>query len=292
MYIAFLPQLALMMMIIALCLFLIKKKKAGMKLGIFAVAIICTLLCITTQPLSKIKSFTIKEGDSLSIAFFNVLFENKDYPGVIEPAKELNADLIIFQETSDRWIKELHTAFDIKYPYQLNVVTGRSSYLKQVLFSRYPISKVKISHFNGYPMLQATIQLQKTQFRLFSFHAMVPRDKKHQKLRDKQLQSLTESITNYSGIPVIFAGDLNTVPWDPALLKFKSVADMADSRNSFNFTFAVKSPWGKVPIDYIMGNHHIRSREFKTIKTSADHRGVFGVFQVEEMNLKGRNSDV
>lgn len=280
MVVAFVPQLVSLLLIIGLFLVFLRKLRTGVIVVSIGSLICLVLLIMTVQPFSKIKTMTIRPGELFTVAFFNVLYENQDYSGVLDHVENLSPDLIVLQEASRSWMLESLRLLGEEYPFHF-AVNVKSCYLQQIIFSKFPINNPQVNYFDGYPMFMADLYIRQKQVRLYSFHAMVPFNKSFKDRRNNQIKDLGSMISQEKELPVLFAGDLNSVPWDPAILKLKSETGLIDSRRSFDYTFAVKAPFLRVPIDYLMHNSQVSCINFGLLSTSSDHHGLVGEYVLD-----------
>lgn len=154
----------------------------------------------------------------LRVMTLNVLAENQNYDGVRRYIREVKADIVVLQEVNHLWSQNVltWTEFAVR-------VTSLSSDI--AVLSKYPLSTPAAAAVRNLSPIVTRIALKvgspQTQVVLYGIHPASPRSVEKWIARNKTLKSTAEAIElEGDGQPVIVAGDWNTPPWSPHLLRF------------------------------------------------------------------------
>lgn len=151
------------------------------------------------------KPFTIMTG--------NVGNDRAKPEKLIPVVRDSGADLVAFQEVSDRQAKALSDELGLEYPHQAIYPGG---FAGKALLSRCPILDSKQLHFSVVrPDLKAVVDIDGTQVTLIIAHPPPPkphwRGLKFDRQTWQQITSLAELAINDS--PAVLLGDFNLADW-------------------------------------------------------------------------------
>jgi endonuclease/exonuclease/phosphatase (EEP) superfamily protein YafD len=132
---------------------------------------------------------------------------------LIPVVSDSGADLVAFQEVSDRQAKALSDELGLEYPHQVIYPGG---FAGKALLSRCPILDSKQLHFSVVrPDLKAVVDIDGTQVTLIIAHPPPPkphwRGLKFDRQTWQQITSLAELAINDS--PAVLLGDFNLADW-------------------------------------------------------------------------------
>ena len=151
------------------------------------------------------KPFTIMTG--------NVGNDRAKPEKLIPVVRDSGADLVAFQEVSDRQAKALSDELGLEYPHQAIYPGG---FAGKALLSRCPILDSKQLHFSVVrPDLKAVVDIDGTQVTLIIAHPPPPKPHwgglKFDRQTWQQITSLAELAINDS--PAVLLGDFNLADW-------------------------------------------------------------------------------
>ena len=132
---------------------------------------------------------------------------------LIPVVRDSGADLVAFQEVSDRQAKALSDELGLEYPHQAIYPGG---FAGKALLSRCPILDSKQLHFSVVrPDLKAVVDIDGTQVTLIIAHPPPPKPHwgglKFDRQTWQQITSLAELAINDS--PAVLLGDFNLADW-------------------------------------------------------------------------------
>ncbi len=237
-----------------------------------AAAVLVALLLAFPPQRTEQPEMSTSGKELVRVAQMNVFQPNDDHDAVIATALATNADVISFQEVSPTWADVLHRGLEAKYPYH-RLVPGNNCY-GIALFSRLPFLRIDVLPLARRSMLCAEVGTPAGPVRLLSVHATSPGSYAHFRDRNRQLEQLA-SMVNESLMPVVLIGDLNTVSWDRALIRFCDTTGLREHPESDQATWP--SLWGValIPLDHILVSRElaVTGLDLFTISGS-DHRGI------------------
>ncbi|MBK7555809.1 MAG: endonuclease/exonuclease/phosphatase family protein [Flavobacteriales bacterium] len=209
----------------------------------------------------------------LRVGQFNVLQPNGKKEAMIGTARASGADVLSFQEVDDAWAKVLDTALSGDFPYRR--IVPRSDCYGIALFSRLPFEALEVIDLLGAPAIQATVRCDGGQVVVTAVHARSPFPSSAFHKRNRQLEMLAERLA-VMGKPQVLIGDLNTVTWDDAMLRFRGRAGLGAAPEFVQATFPNVLGMSLIPIDHILGSSQIAITNVSTaFLNGSDHRGLF-----------------
>ena len=120
-------------------------------------------------------TLNIRQGkEQLSVLQFNVLNTNTSYNQTLERIKELNADLISFQEVSKVWSEELESSLKGLYPYY-KIVTDAGQGI--AIFSKNQLIDLNVLNWKGTQNITGKIRVKTEEINFFTLHTRSPTTK-------------------------------------------------------------------------------------------------------------------
>ena len=269
----------IMCIIFLLSIYWIWKSRWHLSLAAF-----CSLLLIDSilPPLYSRDSVRAPSSNSFSIAHFNVLISNTEYESTIAAAINSKADFISFNEVTQAWADSLDRGLSGIYSYSKVVPNDESSFGIAV-YSKYPLSDLKILCIEDIPNITGRIKLTDTSLYFITSHTKSPISNKNYKIRNRHIHAIANHLKTIEG-PVVAAGDYNIVPWDSVINTFKKKAALVDSRQSLTPTYPAYLKIAQIPIDYIFHSDELDCLSFSTISgTSSDHLSIIGYYQFKNL---------
>ena len=221
-------------------------------------------------------TLNIRQGkEQLSVLQFNVLNTNTSYNQTLERIKELNADLISFQEVSKVWSEELESSLKGLYPYY-KIVTDAGQGI--AIFSKNQLIDLNVLNWKGTQNITGKIRVKTEEINFFTLHTRSPTTKAKYVNRNQHLRLIQDYVAEHEG-EFLVLGDFNTVPWDKRLKKFRSSTKLRDSRKRLTPTYPTWNPFfAQIPIDYIFHSEGIGCDSLSTVKITSDHKAILGSF--------------
>lgn len=208
----------------------------------------------------------------LRVGQFNVLQPNGKKAAIISTARSTGADVLSFQEVDNAWASVLDTALSHDFPYRR--IVPRSDCYGIALFSRLPFETVEVIDLLGAPVIQATVRCGKEHVVVTAVHARSPMPYSAFLKRNRQLEILAARLA-VLGKPHVLIGDLNTVTWDDAMLKFRQRSGLCTAPAFEQATFPNVFGMSLIPIDHVFGSSQIAITNVSTAHLNgSDHRGL------------------
>lgn len=241
-------------------------------------SIFLLMLVKINQPIDV--GYHISQGkEELTVLQFNLLTVNDAHDETILHIKSLNPDLISFQEVSLAWADELENGLSDQYPFYKVVKTYDESQ-GIAIFSKHPIVEDEILSWYGTINIAGKIQVGTEDINFLALHTRSPTSKFKWQLRNAHINAAEEFVRSKAG-EFLVLGDFNTVPWDRKLLRFKSTAELKDSRRKLTPTFPTWNPYlAQIPIDYIFYSKGIQCDSLDAVAITSDHKAIIGKFSL------------
>lgn len=225
--------------------------------------------CPTERRL-RILVLNVKEGDVVNPAMFDLV-------------RQTRPDLFLALETEPEWLErttELNALFDqaIEVP--------RAGAWGMALYSRLPLIGPEIRYLveDYVPSIRTGVRLRSGELILFyGLHPKPPA--MHDTARgDAELIRAGREIAR-SDTPTILAGDLNDVPWNTTMQRFKEISGMREPRvgRAFDATFRPDMPLLRWPLDYALASEAFRLSSFDpTRDVGSDHFPVLADYCLDQ----------
>jgi len=167
-------------------------------------------------------------GPEITVVTANVQYGNDDRSRFLDWLAKHPADLVVVQEVTAAWAREL--ARLPGYPYRL-LLAREDPYGIGVL-SRWPLGPVESEDFagDGLPSIAGHVQFAGRPLRFLALHTHWPITPGLARARNRALAAAARSLVEGSG-PAVVLGDLNATPWSPVYANFlrdSGTRDVAD----------------------------------------------------------------
>ena len=216
---------------------------------------------------------------------FNILVTNNEVQEVIELVEETEPDIILFLEYANHWHPGLRK-LDDQYPH--SVKQPRWHGFGMALFSKHPISDEKVHQLvanrTDCPMIKAELDLKGQPLNFSGVHTISPTNHKRLKMRNEQLQEVTELLGQTKSYTMI-AGDFNCTPWSRSLSRLLHRTCLRDSRQGFGYqgSWPEESAPFCIPIDHVFVSAGIRIHSRKILRAcGSDHFPVLVDFSLSQ----------
>jgi len=176
---------------------------------------------------------------------------NTGDPGLVKIAiQEANPDILVLEEISNKWIKDLAW---LKSSHPYSITQPREDNFGIGLFCKQPLVEGKIVYIGtNIPTILASIKTSGISLRIVATHPTPPTSHDYSNWRDKQLDQLPRVLG--SPWPLILIGDLNMTPWSSHFRRLLQSSGLRDSSRGRGFhpTWPNDNPFLLIPIDHIL----------------------------------------
>jgi endonuclease/exonuclease/phosphatase (EEP) superfamily protein YafD len=208
----------------------------------------------------------------LRVASINVLYANDQYSRVAEFVQRERPDAVAMLEMTAPWRRAL-AGLDKLYPYryQTTGIGGRGS----TLWSRVPMKNVSVLPIGirQEPAIQATLEIQGREIRVFAVHTTWPMAPASAGRRNQQLELLAEHARAVT-LPLVVMGDMNITPFSPWFQQLLADGGLRSAAEGFGWQASWPSfflPAG-IQIDHALVNSRVAVAHFTTgTATGSDH---------------------
>jgi endonuclease/exonuclease/phosphatase (EEP) superfamily protein YafD len=208
----------------------------------------------------------------LRVVSINVLYSNEAYSKVADFVQREQPDAVALSEMNARWRRALE-GLDKIYPYHYETIGagGRG----MTFWTRLPMKDVSVLPLgvSWDPAIQATLQVQGREVRLFAVHTSWPMTPASAARRNQQLERLAQQARAVS-LPLVVVGDMNITPFSPHFQQLLSDGGLRSAAEGFGWqptwpTFFM--PAG-IQIDQALVNSRIAVERFsRGDRVGSDH---------------------
>ena len=253
------------------------------------VAIILGILILLHCNLSQ-KNFnnTKMSTHSKSLANLNLYSLNKDAKSTLDEIKNLDADVICFQEYNKFWQGQLSKLN--QFPYRVEKV--QEGHFGIAIYSKIPFKKQEIIDFadGWFPSIWVEFdELLEEPIGILNTHIEPPIGRRAHDFRVKHYANMTKFL-KARNCEYILTGDLNTTPYSYHL---KNLIEDLSLQNSRSYSLGTGATWPSVlgmfgiPIDHILGTKQIKFHDLiYGNKTGSDHLGLLVDFSTHSVHSK------
>lgn len=173
----------------------------------------------------------------------NLLQGNREPARVVEYVRASGADIVVFQEVTQRWMVELAALHDA-YPYQLSLPQKDSS--GEAVFSRVAPVKWDVVRVTDRSISRSIFQRDGQRIAIAGVHPDKP-DKEWKTVKRREyLEAVAAWVTErtLAHDPVVVLGDFNGTPWSASVRRFASQTAMRNANQGvvFGATWSVWQP--------------------------------------------------
>jgi endonuclease/exonuclease/phosphatase (EEP) superfamily protein YafD len=246
------------------------------KRGALAVASTLLVLChLAWVAPSLISTNETPQGARLRVVTANLLAVNERPAALARELADTNADVIVLEEVSSRWIPELAPLVE-RYPHRDLLV--RDDAFGIAIFSRRPLLYSEMVDLYGVPMIDATIDAGARGVRILGVHTLPPVNPEYAAIWRAQLASIAERV-EASETPTILLGDLNATSHAAGFVRLER-AGLRDAHDTLGRGLATTWPNGLFPLPSLRLDHVLVSEHITPIAVregrgaGSDHRPV------------------
>jgi len=253
-----------------------RRRRAVLVLALVTLLLNAALIAqLAWQP--QLRNARLAPDFQLRVLSVNVLGSNTDSQAVIKEVLASDADVAVFIEVNDRWLRDLQS-LEARYPFQ--IAEPRSDNFGIALFSRLPLADEEVLNLGSgqRPSIAATMTRAGRRLRIIGTHPPPPMSRQMASYRNEQLDLLAEYVER-SAVPVILVGDLNATPWSAGLRTLTAGAlGFRGLDPPWRPTWRVRSPFA-IPIDHAMCTAPLLITRRKVgAHVGSDHRPIVADF--------------
>jgi len=251
-------------------LFMLLKKEKLMFLSLACTGILCLFLKGSSNA-----NFIFPERNNqptVSLAQINLSYIDQGYEELLKIIKDLDPEIISFQEVTPDWDYILKTNLSQDYVSKFSLV--RIDPYGMAIYSKKMIANIDTFMYEEIPNISSEFRLNEETFNLVSSYLLPPLYSTSAAKSQSHLRKISAKLAALSG-PIFALGDYNLVPWSPELRDFREKTGLLPSRRTIG---VVKL---QIPHDHIMHSIEMECINFQEIEDSRlNHIGIFGTYQL------------
>ena len=208
----------------------------------------------------------------LRVASINVLYANDEYSRVVDFVQRERPDAVAMLEMTAKWRQAL-AGLDKIYPhrYQTMGIGGRGV----TFWTRLPMKDVSVLPIGvrQEPAIQATLEVQGRELRIFAIHTTWPMAPASANRRNQQLELLAERARAVT-LPLVVMGDMNITPFSPHFQQLLVDGGLRSAAEGFGWeaTWPSFLPAAGIQIDHALVNSRVAVAHFtRGPPTGSDH---------------------
>jgi endonuclease/exonuclease/phosphatase (EEP) superfamily protein YafD len=206
----------------------------------------------------------------------NLLRDNRETDAVLDFINAEQADVLLLQEVTPRWERQLREPLAREYPHR--VMQVRNHAFGIWLLSKHPLDQVQVlpTPDSDVPYITADIDLGGETIHLVGVHPLPPTGQSKARERNQRLAAAGEVISYQPGARMVL-GDLNATPWSPYFRKLRRDGGLRDSGRwkGWSPTWDPGISWLRLPIDHCLVSEEVGVAERRVgPAVGSDHRGL------------------
>lgn len=214
----------------------------------------------------------VNDEPQLSVAHFNVS-NVQDIRHMIKTIRDINVDLLSFQELTPDWNKILQDSIQDMYPYNISLV--RIDPFGMAMYSKDAFESIDTFLYDNKPNLEAELLVDQQPIYVIGSY-IVPNNGKNEDVETLEHLDLIEYRVRNKDTAVVALGDYNMVYWANPISRFRANAQMMHSRRD------VTEGKLKPPYDHIFYSVDMECTKFENIEDyQQNHIGIYGVYQLK-----------
>lgn len=208
---------------------------------------------VFSRPSPTVPGGSCSAQDRVRVLEVNVQRTNRHDHALLDMTRDLNPDMVWFQEVDGWWENEL-SALKATLPY--GVADVQENYFGVHLYSKLPLtgtSTQELTNSNNPSVFTTATLTSGRQLRLYAIHPRPPQIGQSSAERDAQLAA-TALAAHDDNLPHVVLGDLNSVPWAVEIDQLKSIGRVEDPRigRGLFITWNAEDTLAKWPLDHIL----------------------------------------
>ena len=216
------------------------------------------------------------DGPVVRVMSSNLLATNGEHGEQIKYIKEIDPDVIVFQEYTRAWARALSQSLS-NYIYKVEI--PKEGPFGIALYSKVPFVNDKSNEGKRIARSYVDRRLIKDdgELRVIGIHPPPPISNDLYVERNYELKALAEIASDRTG-PLIILGDLNTSPWSNTFRSLLEEGRLRDSRSGFGIlaTWPENASLLRIPIDHVITDSNARVTQWEQVKDSDQIIGLYG----------------
>ncbi|WP_142785957.1 endonuclease/exonuclease/phosphatase family protein [Changchengzhania lutea] len=212
----------------------------------------------------------------LKVFTANVLQDNEESEHLIKEMNALDADIMLFTEADERWLKDISKDLSPDYKYKYEIPIGNT--YGMLLYSKLKLTDTEEHYMvdDSIPSIHTKVVLPNGKLlQLYAIHPTPPMPQENPLSTDRDAEMMMiAKLSRASKLPVIVLGDFNDVAWSVTSKLFKRTSTLLDvriGRGMFS-TFSADSRLLRWPLDHIFVSPEFRVKTLKSCSDiSSDH---------------------
>jgi len=196
-------------------------------------------------------------GQTARAMLMNINAANGDTEQVLEAVRKYNPDIILFEEVTPKWERELAV---LSTNYSHRVAEPQDGCFGIMLLSKYPLSRGNVVYIGsaGVPSIIADVHFPQGEVSIVGTHPLPPIGKTYSNHRNNQLAKLPELVKTRKH-PVLLIGDLNASPWSAHFTRLVRDSGLKNSMKGFGFqpSWPSGNRFLRIPIDHFLHSPEI-----------------------------------
>jgi endonuclease/exonuclease/phosphatase (EEP) superfamily protein YafD len=211
----------------------------------------------------------------LRIVSINVFFANGEHGRVLDFIRRERPDAVALMEMNPGWRAAL-APLQKDYPFHYQTIGNGGRGL--TFWSRLPIKDASVLPLGvrSEPAIQATLQVQERQVRVFAVHTTWPLAPNSAARRNAQLEKLADQARAVT-LPLVVVGDLNITPFSPHFQQLLKAGGLHSGADGFGWqpTWPAFMPPAGIQIDHALVNSRVTVEHFTAgASIGSDHRPI------------------
>ena len=198
----------------------------------------------------------------LRVVSINVLYANDDHDGVLDFLRRERPDAVALMEMNPSW-RAAMAPLQKDYPFHYQTIGIGSRGI--TFWSRLPMREASVLPLGvrQEPAIQATLQVQERQIRVFAVHTTWPMAPNSAARRNAQLEKLADQARAVT-LPLVVVGDLNISPFSPHFQRLLKDGGLRSGADGFGWqpTWPSFMPPAGIQIDHALVNSRVVVEHF------------------------------
>lgn len=255
---------------------------AGVAFALFLVHLV-PLVPLVNQP-----DQPLGNGTELRIIQYNVLTSNRDEERAAAWLREQNADIVVAQETNQRWADALEAGMEGWRLLPTDTVRSDNFGLVVLVRSNVVVDEVEVFDRSSQPAIALTVAAGEEALMVYAVHTLPPVSSANVDVANEQLDLAAEVLADHDG-PRVLIGDLNTTRWGASYRRIDPELELRNAADGFGLRGSWPSLlWftGMIGIDHILVSPDVRVDDWEVgPNLGSDHRPV-----VADLTITGSES--
>jgi endonuclease/exonuclease/phosphatase (EEP) superfamily protein YafD len=218
---------------------------------------------------------------TMSVFLANALYDNPQPELMRNHIIEVDPDIIVLEEITDRWNASLTTLAET-WPH--HYIVRREDAFGLAVLSRFPIASAeRVFHDSHVPSIDCLIRTPQGALRIVATHPVPPMSRRAAAARDAQIDAIGDALDTVRARTML-VGDLNATMWSVPYEELRDETKFRNARRGFGVfpTWPARLPvLCRIPIDHVLVTPDIRVSGFRLGEPcGSDHLPVIVTFHI------------